>query len=131
MCLDISALDDMKSPAMLWLEPPAFFSKTFQNFKLSSAAAQCVSGMFQDRIRGRAALTSCGQHLSVGAEAAVEDPALVGGNLDVADESGVARDAERVVGETARADDLAVVGAPAEAGDLRAGVDAVDARAGC
>ena len=74
-------------------------------------------------------LTGCGQHLTVRAEAAVEDSALVGGDLDVADESGVAPDAQGVVGKTARADDLAVVRAPAEAGNLRARVDAVDASA--
>lgn len=74
-------------------------------------------------------LTCCCQHLSVGAQAAVEDTALVGRDLDVADESGIAPDAERVVREATRADDLPVVGAPAEAGDLRTGVDAVDAGA--
>lgn len=45
--------------------------------------------------------SSGSQHLTIRAEAAVEDSALVGGNLDVADEGRVAPDAERVVGETA------------------------------
>ena len=83
----------------------------------------CYDGMGGKR-------TSCSEHLPIGAEAAVQDPAFVGGDLDVADESRVAPDAERVVGEAARADNLAVVRAPAEAGDLAAGIDAVDASAG-
>lgn len=57
----------------------------------------------------------------------MQNPALVGGDLDVADESRVAPDAERVVGEAARADDLTVARAPPQAGDLRASVDAVHA----
>lgn len=71
-----------------------------------------------------------GEHLSVRAEAAVEDAGLVGGDLDVADQSWVAPDAERVVGEAAGADDLAVVRAPAQGGHLGAGVNAVDAGTG-
>ena len=60
----------------------------------------------------------------------MEDAGLVGGDLDVADQSWVAPDAEGVVWEAAGADDLAVVGAPAQGGDLGAGVDAVDASTG-
>ncbi|KFX95175.1 hypothetical protein O988_05932, partial [Pseudogymnoascus sp. VKM F-3808] len=71
-----------------------------------------------------------GEHLSVRAEAAVENTGLVGWDLDVADESWVAPDAERVVGEATGADDLAVVRAPAKRGDLGAGVNAVDAGTG-
>jgi hypothetical protein len=108
-------------------EAPAFFSKIFQNFKLSSAASDMLAKTLLDRFAG--VLTSSSQHLAVGAQAAVEDSALVGRDLDSSDESRVAPDAEGVVGETARADNLAVVGAPAERGDLRAGVDAVDASA--
>lgn len=56
----------------------------------------------------------------------MEDSALVGGNLNVAYQGGVAPDAERVIRKPARADNFPVVGAPAEAGDLGAGVDAID-----
>lgn len=46
-------------------------------------------------------------------------------DLNVTDKSGIAPNAERVIGEAAGANDLAVAGAPSETGDLRAGVDAV------
>ena len=75
-------------------------------------------------------LTSSSQHLTIRAQAAVEYTALMRRDLDVTDQGRVAPDAERVVGEAARADNLAVVRAPAEAGDLAAGIDAVDASAG-
>ena len=61
----------------------------------------------------------------------MQNPGLVGRDLDVAHQRRVAPDAERVVREAGGADDLAVVRAPAQAGDLRARVDAVDARARC
>ena len=57
----------------------------------------------------------------------MENARLVGRNLHVLDTSGVAPDAEAVIGETTAADDLLVVGAPAEAGDLGVGSDVVDA----
>jgi hypothetical protein len=47
-------------------------------------------------------------------------------DLNVADQSWVAPDAERVVGKAAGADDLTVVRTPSEAGDLGSSVDAVD-----
>lgn len=47
------------------------------------------------------------------------------GDVDVAHEIRVTPDGEGVVREAARTDNLAVVRAPAQAGDLRAGVDAV------
>jgi hypothetical protein len=70
-----------------------------------------------------------GEHLAVGAESRVQDTGLVGGDLDVLDKSRVAPDAQAVVGEARGRDDLLVAGAPAEGGDLAAGVDAVDASA--
>jgi len=45
--------------------------------------------------------SSSSEHLTVRAEAAVEDSALVGRDLDSSDEGRVAPDAERVVGEAA------------------------------
>lgn len=45
-------------------------------------------------------LTSSSKHLTVRAEAAVEDSALVGRDLNGSDESRVAPDAQRVVGES-------------------------------
>lgn len=70
--------------------------------------------------------SSSGQHLSIWAETAVKNTGLVGGNLNVADKSWVAPDADGVVWETAGADNLAVVWAPSETGDLGTSVDAVD-----
>jgi hypothetical protein len=67
-----------------------------------------------------------GEHLAIGAEAAVEDTRLVGRNLHVLDTSGVAPDAQAVVREAAGADNLLVVGAPAKAGHLGVGSDVVD-----
>lgn len=55
----------------------------------------------------------------------MKNPSLVGWDLDVANQSGIAPDAERVIGEPARADDLAVVFAPFKACHLRPSVDAV------
>jgi hypothetical protein len=75
-------------------------------------------------------LASSSKHLTVGAEAAVEDSALVSRDLDGSDESRVAPDAKRVVGETAGADNFAVVRAPSERSNLRTSVDAVDASTG-
>jgi len=60
----------------------------------------------------------------------VQDTSFVGWNLHIADQSGVAPDAERVVWEAAGTDDLAVVVAPFQAGDLRTSVDAVGAGPG-
>lgn len=48
------------------------------------------------------------------------------GNLNIANQSRVTPDAKRVVGESAGADDLTVMRAPAKTGDLRTGIDAVD-----
>lgn len=55
----------------------------------------------------------------------MEDSGLVGWDLNVAHQGGVAPDAEGVVGEAAGADDLLVVGAPSKAGNLGSSVDAV------
>lgn len=66
-----------------------------------------------------------GQHLTVRADSAVEYTSLVSGDLNVTDQSRVAPDAERVVREATGADDLAVVVAPAQGGDLGASIDAV------
>lgn len=71
-------------------------------------------------------LTSGGQHLSIRAEAAVENTSLVGWDLDVADQGWVAPDADGVVWEATGADNLTVMWAPSEGGDLRAGINAVD-----
>jgi hypothetical protein len=106
---------------------PVFFSKIFQNFKLSSAARGCQQGSSQI---DTSALTGCGQHLSVRAQAAVEDSGLMSRDLDVAHQRRIAPDAEGVVGEAAGADDLLVVGAPPKAGNLRPSVDAVHSCAG-
>lgn len=71
---------------------------------------------------------TCGrERLSIRAKAAVQHPALVSGDVDVSHKGRVAPDSQGVVGETARADNLAVVRAPAQAGDLGARIDAVDA----
>jgi len=62
----------------------------------------------------------------------VENSGLVCGNLDVADESWVAPDTDGVIRESTSADDLTVVRAPSEAGDLRSSVDAVNScTSGC
>lgn len=60
----------------------------------------------------------------------MENAGLVRWDFNVADQGWIAPDAKRVVWEAAGADDLAVVGAPAEGGDLGAGVNAVDASTG-
>jgi hypothetical protein len=67
------------------------------------------------------------EHLTIGAEAAVQDARLVGRNLHVLDARRVAPDAEAVVGEATAADNLLVVSTPAEASHLRVGWDVVDA----
>jgi hypothetical protein len=69
------------------------------------------------------------EHLAVGAEAAVENARFVGRDLHVLDARGVAPDAQAVVGEATGADNLLVVSAPAEGGDLGVGGDVVDASA--
>lgn len=56
----------------------------------------------------------------------MKDAALVSRNLNVTDQSRVAPDAERVVREATGADNLAVVGAPAERCHLRTSINAVD-----
>jgi hypothetical protein len=71
-----------------------------------------------------------GEHLAIGAEAAVEDARLVGWDLHVLDAGGVAPDAEAVVREAAGGDNLLVVSAPAEAGHLGVGSNVVDASTG-
>ena len=69
--------------------------------------------------------TSCSQHLSIRAETAVENTGLMRWDLNIAYQCWVAPDAKRIVWEAAGGDDLTVVGAPSQAGDLRAGVNAV------
>lgn len=71
-----------------------------------------------------------GEHLAIGAEAAVQNARLVGWNLHVLHARWVAPDAERVVRETASADDFLVVSAPSQASDLRVSGDVVDASSG-
>lgn len=56
----------------------------------------------------------------------MKNTSLVGWDLDVADQGWVAPDADGVVWEATGADDLTVMGAPSEGGNLRTGVDAVD-----
>ena len=56
----------------------------------------------------------------------MEDSGLVCGNLNIADESWIAPNADRVIREATGADNLTVVRAPSEAGNLRTGIDAVD-----
>ena len=69
-----------------------------------------------------------GQCLTIGAQRAVQDARLVGRDLDIADKGGIAPDADRVDRGAGRAGNLTVVRGPAEAGDLRASVDAVEDR---
>lgn len=57
--------------------------------------------------------------------------ALMGRDLHVAHQGGVAPDAQGVIGITTRGDDLAVVRGPPQAGNLRPRVNAVDASSGC
>jgi hypothetical protein len=77
---------------------PGFFSKIFQNFKLSSAAEEeLASATIIDRV----SLTRCCEHLSIWAETTVENSGLMCWNLNVAHESRVAPNAERIVRETA------------------------------
>lgn len=115
------AVVELPAPA---LEAPAFFSKTFQNLRDSSAARGCVSNGTLGRMRMRI-LTSSGEHLTVWAEAAVEDSALVGWNLNVLDKSWVAPDRQAVVWEARAGDDLLVAVAPPERGDLATSVNGV------
>ena len=55
----------------------------------------------------------------------MKDSGLMRWDLNVANEGWVAPDTDRVIREAATADDLAIVGAPSEASNLRAGIDAV------
>jgi hypothetical protein len=83
---------------------PAFFSKIFQNLRLSSAASELLAETplyFVCEKKKKKRLTSSSKHLTVRAQAAVEDTALMGRDLDSSDEGGVAPDAERVIGKTA------------------------------
>jgi len=73
-----------------------------------------------------ARLTSSGHHLTVRAQAAVENSALMGRDFNVLDQSWVAPEADGVVGEATGTGNLLVLAAPSEGGNLRAGVDAVD-----
>jgi hypothetical protein len=57
----------------------------------------------------------------------VKNTGLMCWDLDIANEGWVAPDADRVVWEAAGADNLLVMWAPAEAGDLRTSIDTVDA----
>ena len=108
---------------------PGFFSKIFQNLRLSSAAAQGVSsGTTLEEEMTK--LTCRGEHLTVRAEAAVENSRLVRRDLDIAYQGWVAPDAQRVIWEAAGADNLFVVVAPAEACHLGPSVDAVSASSG-
>lgn len=66
-----------------------------------------------------------GQELTIRTQAAVQNTGLVCRDLNVADQSGVTPDAQRVIGESTGANNLPVVVAPPQAGDLRAGIDAV------
>ena len=68
--------------------------------------------------------------MSVRAQTAVKNSSFMSRDLNIADQGWVAPDADRVVGESAGADDLTVVRAPSEGCDLRTGVDAVDTRTG-
>ena len=72
-----------------------------------------------------------GEHLPIGAKTAVQNASFVGRNLDVADKSWVAPDAERVIGKATGANDLPVVVAPPEACDLGASINAVGSGTGC
>lgn len=60
----------------------------------------------------------------------MKNPCLMGWNLDVTHQCWVAPDAERIIGKAAGADDLAIMGAPSQAGHLRAGVNAVHSCSG-
>lgn len=75
-------------------------------------------------------LTSSSQHLSIWAETAVKDTGLVSWDLNIANQGWVAPDADGVVWEAAGADNLAIVRAPSETGDLRSGINAVDTSTG-
>lgn len=101
ICLTMSALPDAPDAPMP-VVAPAFFSKIFQNLRLSSAAKNlCQHCSFIHQCSALGTLTSSSKHLAIGAQTAVEDSALVRWNLHVADQSRVAPDAERVVGKTA------------------------------
>ena len=56
----------------------------------------------------------------------MEDSGLVGWDLDIANQSRVAPNADGVVWESTGADNLAVMRAPSETGNLGASVDAVN-----
>jgi hypothetical protein len=123
----MSALPD-DAPALAAELDPAFFSKTFQNLRDSSAAVSLLD--FVICILFWRSLTCSSEHLSIWAETAVKDSCLVGWDLNIANQCWVAPDADGVVWETAGADDLTVVRAPSKAGDLRASINAVDTSAG-
>lgn len=74
--------------------------------------------------------SSGGQELTVRTQRTVEDSSLMRRDFDVADQCRVAPDAQRVVWESTRADNLPVVVAPPQAGHLGASVDAVGTGAG-
>jgi hypothetical protein len=62
----------------------------------------------------------------------MKDSGLVSRNLNIPNQSGVAPDAERVVGKAAGADNLTVMRAPSKRSNLRTSIDAVDTSAcGC
>jgi len=114
-----------------WAETPAdpaFFSKSFQNFKLSSAAM--IMSVLVTKYYGCSRLTGSSKHLAVRAQAAVKNSALMGRNFNVLDQGRVTPKADRVVRETTGACNLLVVGAPPKTGDLRASVNAVDTSTG-
>lgn len=73
---------------------PAFRSKTFQNFKLSSAAVGNVSPRRLTLGIHLFELTRSSQHLSVRAKTAVKDASLVCWDFHIANQRGVAPDAQ-------------------------------------
>ena len=75
--------------------------------------------------------TCCSEHLSIGTETAVEDSSLMRRDLNVANQSWVTPNAQRIVGETTGTDDLAVMRAPSKASNLGAGVNTVDSSTSC
>lgn len=60
----------------------------------------------------------------------MENSSLVCWDLNVTNQSRITPDADRVVWEATGADNLTVVRAPSERGDLRTSVDAVDSCTG-
>jgi hypothetical protein len=85
ICFVMSALEEVAA-APRPVGAPAFFSKSFQNFKLSSAAVNEIKSALRTSCRSTDwKLTSSSQHLTVGAKAAVQNTALVRRNLNIAD----------------------------------------------